>query len=201
MRTIGRRISIIACTTALASLAALPALAAAPPVPAIPALGAVATLKLTAPGVEIRIGAKTEKVDLSGDIVVRVVAGETDPLKAVRLRVLDLNLAGKLPKGDVSIRPDTYDAAAAGELRLNTAVPPTLTHTLSLSLRVTVNQPDVSPEPLVLSTKDAAKLVGTLKKFPPTGETHQLQNPVDLVNTAKPNATAAVIAKFALMVG
>ncbi|WP_433213825.1 hypothetical protein [Lentzea sp. CA-135723] len=164
-------------------------------------MGTVAALKLSASGVDIKIGAKTEKVDLKGDVVLRVVAGDLDPLKAVRLRILDLNLAGKLPKGDVQITLGSLDVDVAGALSLNLGIPPTLTHTLALNLKVAINQPDVSPTPITLSTKDAAKLVGTLKKFPPAGDLHQLQKPLELVDAAKPTVVAAVIAKLSLKVG
>ncbi|MFD4637266.1 hypothetical protein ACFWN2_08130 [Lentzea sp. NPDC058436] len=202
MRTTGR-ISIITCLAALLSLTAPPAQAApqAPAAVALPAVGAVVTLKLSAPGTEIKIGAKSVKVDLSGDVVLRVVAGDADPLKAVRLRVLDLNLAGKLPKGDVTIRPIGYDVAAAGELRLNVGVPPTLNHSLVLGFRIVVNQPEISPKPIELSSKDVARLAGKLKTFPPLGDLHQLQDPVDLIDDAKPSVTAGVIAKLGLKVG
>ncbi len=41
------------------------------------------------------------------------------------------------------------------------------------------NQTREGYEPLVLTTKDPAKLVGTLAQFPPRGDLDQLQNPVD----------------------
>ncbi|MFD9702103.1 hypothetical protein [Lentzea sp. NPDC059081] len=198
MRT--SRISIITCLAALLSLAAPPA-QAAPEAVALPALGAVVTLKLSAPGVELKVGAKAVKVDLSGDVVLRVVASDIDPLKTVGLRVLDLDLAGKLPQGDVTIRPIGLDVAAASTLRLNLGLPPTLTHTLVLGLKVTVNSPEVGPKPVELSTKDVARLVGKLRAFPPTGELHQLQNPVDLVDGLKPGVTAGVITKLGLKIG
>ncbi|MFD4676140.1 hypothetical protein ACFWNN_40895 [Lentzea sp. NPDC058450] len=201
MRT--SRISIITCLAALLGLAAAPAQAApqAPDAVALPAVGAVVTLKLSAPGVELKVGAKAVKVDLSGDVVLRVVAGDVDPLKAVRLRVLDLNLAGKLPKGDVTIRPSGFDVAAASELKLNLGVPPTLSHNLAVGLKITINEPTISPKPIELSTKDVAKLAGKLKTFPPLGDLHQLQNPVDLVDDLKPDVTAGVIAKLGVKIG
>ncbi|HEX7308385.1 hypothetical protein [Lentzea sp.] len=200
MRVLTRKIAAITCLAALTALAAPPA-QAAPSASLLPRVGAVVALKLSAPGVAITVASTTQTVDLRGDLVVRVVPSDINPLGTVRLRVLDLNLTGKLPQGDVTIRPEAFDASATGVLSLNLGIPPTLTHALSLNLRVTLNLPAVSPTPLELTTKDAVGLLGVLKKFPPAGDVLQVQNPVQLVDVAKPGVTAAVIAKFGLRLG
>jgi hypothetical protein len=77
-----------------------------------------------------------------------------------------------------------------------------------LSFTMVIDQPDASNaharagyEPLVLTTKDPAKLIGTLTQFPPRGDLYQLQNPVNLVDLENPNVTVATIEKFPVKVG
>ncbi|QLJ06389.1 hypothetical protein HZZ00_19440 [Streptomyces sp. NEAU-sy36] len=56
-------------------------------------------------------------------------------------------------------------------------------------------------EPLVLTTKDPAKLIGKLTQYPPRGDLYQLQDPVDLVLPDDPDTTIATIQKFPAKVG
>ncbi|MDH6134042.1 hypothetical protein P3T37_003441 [Kitasatospora sp. MAA4] len=56
-------------------------------------------------------------------------------------------------------------------------------------------------EPLILTTKDPAMLIGQLTQFPPKGDLYQLQNPVDLVDLENPDTVVATITKFPVKVG
>ncbi len=56
-------------------------------------------------------------------------------------------------------------------------------------------------EPLILTTKDPALLIGKLTQFPPKGDLYQLQNPVDLVLPDDADTTIATIEKFPVKVG
>ena len=67
---------------------------------------------------------------------------------------------------------------------------------------ITIDQPDdARSEPLVLTTKDPALLIGKLTQFPPRGDLYQLQNPVDLVLPDDPDTTIATIQRFPVKVG
>ncbi|KAI8874368.1 hypothetical protein GQ42DRAFT_159843 [Ramicandelaber brevisporus] len=69
---------------------------------------------------------------------------------------------------------------------------------------MTIDQPDLmlrKREPLVLTTKNPAKLVGQLTQFPPRGDLYQLQSPVELVLPDEPETTIATIEKFPVKMG
>ncbi|KAA2262454.1 hypothetical protein F0L68_12980 [Solihabitans fulvus] len=63
-----------------------------------------------------------------------------------------------------------------------------------------IEQPERA-EPLILTTKDPAKLIGQLTQFPPKGDLYRLQNPVDLIDLENPDTTVATIHKFPVKVG
>ncbi|AXB48191.1 hypothetical protein A4R43_00360 [Amycolatopsis albispora] len=56
-------------------------------------------------------------------------------------------------------------------------------------------------EPLVLTTKEPAQLIGRLTQFPPRGDLYRLQNPVDLVLPDNPDTTIATIERFPVKIG
>ncbi|KUM84455.1 hypothetical protein AQI88_41805 [Streptomyces cellostaticus] len=56
-------------------------------------------------------------------------------------------------------------------------------------------------EPLILTTKAPAKLIGKLTQYPPKGDLYQLQEPVDLVLPDDPDTVIATIQKFPAKVG
>ncbi|MER6681935.1 hypothetical protein [Streptomyces olivaceoviridis] len=56
-------------------------------------------------------------------------------------------------------------------------------------------------DPLVLTPKGEAALIGRLTQFPPRGDLYQLKAPVEFVDPAKPDDIAAVLQKFPAKVG
>lgn len=81
---------------------------------------------------------------------------------------------------------------------------------IALDFKLTITNPPADwglaaggegSEPLVLTTKDPAVLIGSLSSFPPQGEIYQLDNPVDLVVPEDPDATVARIDKFPVQIG
>jgi hypothetical protein len=110
--------------------------------------------------------------------------------------------------GTITIEQNNADVDAKSLLRLTQQFPPKFEQIMVLSFTMTIDQPDDSDnqvraghEPLVLTTKDPAKLIGTLTQFPPRGDLYQLQNPVDLVDSTNPDTTLATIEKFPVKVG
>ncbi|WP_329203558.1 hypothetical protein [Streptomyces sp. NBC_01435] len=54
---------------------------------------------------------------------------------------------------------------------------------------------------MVLTTRDPAKIIGQLTRFPPRGDLYQLQNPVDFADPDNPDMTVATLQKFPGKVG
>ncbi|MFE6615555.1 hypothetical protein [Amycolatopsis sp. NPDC057786] len=89
-------------------------------------------------------------------------------------------------------------------LRLTRKFPPRCQRSLQLGFTMIIDQPDDLGrihEPLVLTTKDPAQLVGHLTQFPPSGDHYRLQNPVDLILPDEPDSTIATIQRFPVKVG
>jgi hypothetical protein len=110
--------------------------------------------------------------------------------------------------GTITIEQNDIDVDAKSLLRLTQQFPPKFEQVMVLSFTMTIDQPDASniqaraaDQPLVLETKNPAKLVGQLTQFPPRGDLYQLQNPVDLVLPDEPDITIATIQKFPVKVG
>ncbi|MFD8134499.1 hypothetical protein [Streptomyces mirabilis] len=53
----------------------------------------------------------------------------------------------------------------------------------------------------MLTTKDPAKLIGTLTQYPPKGDLYQLQSPVDLIDLENPDIVVATIQKLPVKIG
>jgi hypothetical protein len=64
-----------------------------------------------------------------------------------------------------------------------------------------IEPPGNGDEPLVLTTKNPAKLTGTLTQYPPRGDLYQLQNPVDLIDLENPDIVVATIQKLPVKIG
>ncbi|MFE9356443.1 hypothetical protein ACFYPB_20230 [Streptomyces olivaceoviridis] len=78
--------------------------------------------------------------------------------------------------------------------------PPRYEHRLDLSIcTLTIERP--GNDPLVLTPKGEAALIGRLAQFPPRGDLYQLKAPVEFVDPAKPDDIAAVLQKFPAKVG
>ncbi|MFD9891362.1 hypothetical protein ACFWY9_18620 [Amycolatopsis sp. NPDC059027] len=192
---------------------------ASPEQTGLPPIGAEIPCSCLAINTPLQIRTALVSVDFRGGIKVRVDVNPDDPINSVRLRVVGHRVSAELPGGDgvnqggtITIEQNDIDVDAKSLLKLTQRFPPRYEQIMVLSFTMTIDQPDdllrragirssKAYEPLVLTTKDPAMLVGKLTQFPPRGDLYQLQNPVDLVLPDDPDTTIATIQKFPVKVG
>ncbi|MCO6009249.1 hypothetical protein NE236_30190 [Actinoallomurus purpureus] len=174
----------------------------------IPAPGTEVRLTEKATGVDLVCAGAHHTVDLTGRA--KVLIGSTHTAKGhpvVEVKTESEDLTGSSPHlGAVTV---TETVPAEGAIIEHSAAHPfPATEILALQLKITLGKnPCASPtgrvayEPLILTTRDPAKLIGTLTQFPPKGDLYQLQNPVDLIDLENPDTTVATIQKFPVKVG
>ncbi|MGA6168253.1 hypothetical protein [Amycolatopsis magusensis] len=186
--------------------AGLPALAAQQA--GLPPAGAEFPLGLMAEKSGLRIGSTDVRSDLRGEVAFRAEANADGTADSVRLRMLGLRMSGELPgdgsrqAGVILIEQEDADVAVQSLLKLTQPFPPRYEQTMVLNFTMTIVQPGARiDQPLVLTTKEPAVLVGQLTQFPPRGDFYQLQNPVDLVRRDAPDTTLATIQTFPVQVG
>ncbi|MFD2467414.1 twin-arginine translocation signal domain-containing protein [Amycolatopsis silviterrae] len=186
----------------------------------LPPIGAEIPCSCLAINTPLQIRTSLVSVDFRGGIKVRVDVNPDDPVNSVRLRVVGHRVSAELPGGDgadqgggtITIEQNDIDVDAKSLLKLTQRFPPRYEQIMVLSFTMTIDQPDgllrragiqsrKAYEPLVLTTKDPALLVGKLTQFPPRGDLYQLQNPVDLILPDDPDTTIATIQKFPVKVG
>jgi hypothetical protein len=187
------------------------------PSPLLPPIGAEIPMSMAANNVPLQLRGSLVSVDFKGGIKVRVEANPNDPVNSVRLRVIGFKMWAPLPAtqdsrqgGSITIEQNDVDVDPQSLLRITQQYPPKFEQTMVLSFTMVVEQPEASSsgktvqrmtEPLILTTKDPAKLIGALTQFPPKGDLYQLQNPVDLIDLENPDTTVATIQKFPVKVG
>lgn len=108
--------------------------------------------------------------------------------------------------GTVTIEQNDVEVDPNSLLRITQHFPPKYEQLMTLSFTMVIDQPEASnarasAEPLILTTKDPAQLIGKLTQFPPNGDLYRLQNPIDLVDLENPDTTVATIEKFPVKVG
>lgn len=169
------------------------------------AAGDVVTLPEQADGVVISCGGNHYTFDLDGAGQLNVGQGTVvGGVTRVPVTTEAEQLLGYSPAfGDIS-------ATETRPLHGDVVEQPdgTATEVLPVDLTITINHDPCRPEathalrePVILTTKDPAKLIGKLTQFPPRGDLYQLQNPVDLVMPDDPDTTIATIQKFPVKVG
>jgi len=197
-----------------------PSAQASPQQTGLPPLGAEIPCSCLAINTPLQIRTSLVSVDFRGGIRVRVDVNPDDPLNSVRLRVVGHRVTAELPGGDsadqgggtITLEQNDVDVDAKSLLKLTQRFPPRYEQIMVLSFTMTIDQPDSllrragiqsrkAYEPLVLTTKNPAQLVGQLTQFPPRGDLYRLQNPVDLVLPDDPDTTIATIQKFPVKVG
>jgi hypothetical protein len=99
--------------------------------------------------------------------------------------------------GKVTIELDPEGERSTSTLTMTSQFPPAFEHAVVLDLKMTIENPpapaaEASPgaapeSPLVLTTEQPLRLDGELTSFPPTGQTYQSPEPVNLVDLANPN--------------
>lgn len=190
------------------------------PNPLLPPIGAEIPCSCLAINTPLQIRTSLVTVDFRGGIKVRVDVNPNDPINSVRLRVVGHKVSAELPAsaqssqggGSITIEQNDVDVDPKSLLRLTQQFPPKFEQIMVLSFTMVIDQPEAmlrmagirsskAYDPLILTTKDPAKLVGQLTQFPPKGDLYQLQNPVDLIDLENPDTTVATIQKFPVKVG
>ncbi|KAF9082500.1 hypothetical protein BGX29_003785, partial [Mortierella sp. GBA35] len=166
----------------------------------LPPIGAEIPRSMLAINTPVRIRTALVSLDFRGGIKQRVEVNPDDPYNSVRLRVIGFRMSAELPEGGtITIEQNDIDVDSKSLLRLVQRFPPRYEHIDVLSFSMTIDQPEgslVKRDPLILTTKDPMKVIGTLTQFPPKGDLYQLQNPVDLIDPDNPDVTIATIEKF-----
>jgi hypothetical protein len=208
--------------TAASLLNNAPTAAASPaaPNPLLPPIGAEIPCSCLAINTPLQIRTSLVTVDFRGGIKVRVDVNPDDPVNSVRLRVVGHKVSAELPGaqstgasgGSITIEQNDVDVDPKSLLRIAQRFPPKFEQIMVLSFTMVIEQPQTmlamagiksskAYEPLILTTKDPAKLIGSLTQFPPRGDLYQLQNPVDLIDLENPDTVVATIKQFPVKVG
>jgi hypothetical protein len=190
--------------------------APAAPNPLLPPIGAEIPCSCLAINTPLQIRTSLITVDFRGGIKVRVDVNPDDPVNSVRLRVVGHKVSAELPgapsTGSITIEQNDVDVDPKSLLRITQRFPPRFEQIMVLSFTMVIEQPEAmlamagiksskAYEPLILTTKDPAKLIGSLTQFPPRGDLYQLQNPVDLIDLEYPDTVVATIKQFPVKVG
>jgi len=194
--------------------------APAAPNPLLPPIGAEIPCSCLAINTPLQIRTSVITVDFRGGIKVRVDVNPNDPVNSVRLRVVGHKVSAELPGaqstgaggGSITIEQNDVDVDPKSLLRITQSFPPKFEQIMVLSFTMVIEQPEAmlamagiksskAYEPLILTTKDPAKLIGSLTQFPPKGDLYQLQNPVDLIDLENPDTVVATIRQFPVKVG
>jgi hypothetical protein len=194
--------------------------APAAPNPLLPPIGAEIPCSCLAINTPLQIRTSLVTVDFRGGIKVRVDVNPNDPVNSVRLRVVGHKVSAELPGaqstgaggGSITIEQNDVDVDPKSLLRITQSFPPRFEQIMVLSFTMVIEQPEAmlamagiksskAYEPLILTTKDPAKLIGSLTQFPPRGDLYQLQNPVDLIDLENPDTVVATIKQFPVKVG
>jgi hypothetical protein len=192
----------------------------ASPNPLLPPIGAEIPCSCLAINTPLQIRTSLVTVDFRGGIKVRVDVNPDDPVNSVRLRVVGHKVSAELPGpqsqgasgGSITIEQNDVDVDPKSLLRITQSFPPKFEQIMVLSFTMVIEQPQAmlamagiksskAYEPLILTTKDPAKLIGSLTQFPPKGDLYQLQNPVDLIDLENPDTVVATIKQFPVKVG
>lgn len=155
----------------------------------------------------LRIRTSLITVDFRGELKQRVEVNPDDRANSRLLRVIGFRVTAELPEGGtLTIEQNDVDVNPKSLLRRTQRFPPKYEQINVLTFTMTIDAPEngsslVKREPLVLTTKDPMKLIGTITQFPPRGDLYQIQNPVDLVLPDDPDTTIATIEKFPVKIG
>jgi hypothetical protein len=176
--------------------------------PKLPAPGATIEVDLASKGIElVFVGQKINTGPLKGKATFEIEPNKGDP-SSVLTRVGEFYLTSPAKQGGITI---AVDATARSDkdpsvLRHDKPGSPKLHHTLELALTITVRYPEVlglpadTEEPLSLTARDAATLVGRLNGFPLKGTRYKLREEAALSLPGQPRSDVATILKFPVRV-
>ncbi len=202
------RTRICASCAAMAAAGALTVLTgtvAVADTPGTPASGSMITLPEQVRGVVLSCDGHQYTVDLAGAgqmILGKAVAHGDETRVPVTTEVESL-IGYSADFGEVSA---AETAPLHGELVQSATGSETDTMPMELTITIGRNpcqqtETHAVREPLILTTKDPAKLIGSLTQFPPKDDVYQLQNPIDLIDLDNPDVTVATIDRFPVKVG
>ncbi|WP_460496074.1 hypothetical protein [Glycomyces tarimensis] len=178
------------------------------PIPKLPAPGATVEVDLTSKGIELAfVGQKINTGRLQGKATFEIESNKGDP-SSVRTKVSEFYLTSPAHMGGVriAISPTARDQKDQSVLRLTESGSPKFQHTLTLGLSITVRYPDVlglpaeTDEPLSLTVKEPAELLGKLTGFPAKGAVYKINGPTPLALPGQPENDVASILRFPLKV-
>ena len=164
----------------------------------LPPIGAEIPMSALAVDTPLQIRDEAVSVDFRGGLIVRVDVNSEDPHNSVKLCMLDYKWSAELPDsgGRITIEQGDVDSNPQSRLRINQENQ--YEHLCVLSFIMTIDRPDT--EPLILEAKSPATLIAKLRQYPPTGDLHTLQKPVDFATQDNP-ATVVTILQFPLKMG
>jgi hypothetical protein len=164
----------------------------------LPPIGAEIPMSALAVDTPLRIRDEAVSVDFRGGLKERVDVNPEDPHNSVKLRMVGYKWNAELPAdgGRITIEQDDVDTDPQSRLRLNQENE--YEHVCVLSFIMTSDRPDT--EPLILNSKNPATLIAKLSQYPPKGDLHTLQKPVDFATEDDPD-TVVTILKFPLKMG
>lgn len=174
--------------------------------PKLPAPGATIEADLASKGLELSFaGQKVKTGPLQGKAAFEIEVNKGDP-SSVRTRVNEFYLTSPEDKGavTVAVSPIAHNVKDQSVLRLAKTASPKFHHTLKLALTVTVGNPRAlglpaeTDEPLVLTVREPAELLGKLTGFPAAGSAYKLDGPTPLSLPGQPKNDIASILKFPL---
>ncbi|MER5789139.1 hypothetical protein [Streptomyces sp. NPDC001980] len=174
--------------------------------PQLPPIGAEIPCSMLAINSPLQIRTSLHTVDFRGGIKHRIDVNPNDPINSVRMRVVGFKLSAELPsenggRGSIVIEQNDIDVDAKSLLRMTQSFPPKYEHIMVLDFTMVIEQSGNGDEPLILTTKDSAKLVGNLTQYPPKGDMYQLVEPVNLVNLEDPDTVVATLQKLPVKIG
>ncbi|MEU0822924.1 hypothetical protein [Streptomyces mirabilis] len=175
--------------------------------PLLPPIGAEIPCSMLAVNSPLKIRNSLVTVDFRGGIKHRVDVNPNDPMNSVRLRTVGFKMSAAMTDetgnggGGVTIEQNDVDADPKSLLKVTQTFPPKFEIITVLDFTMTIEQSGNGDEPLVLTTKDPAKLIGTLTQYPPKGDLYQLQSPVDLIDLENPGIVVATIQKLPVKIG
>lgn len=184
-----------------------PALVKGTHMPLLPPIGAEIPCSMLAINSPLKIRDSLVTVDFRGGIKHRVDVNPNDPINSVRMRTVGFKISAELPSangdgaGTITIEQNDVDVDPQSLLRIAQSFPPKYESTMILPFTMVIEQPGNGDGPLILTTKDPAKLIGHLTQYPPKGDLYQLQSPVELVDLENPDITVATLQKLPVKIG
>jgi hypothetical protein len=165
----------------------------------LPPIGAEIPMSALAVNTPLKIRDEAVSVDFRGGLKVRVDVNPEDPHNSVRLCMLNYKWSAELPDdGGGSITIERSEVDINPQSRLRRIQENEYEHLCVLSFRMTIDRPDT--EPLELQATSPATLTAKCSQYPPKGDVHTLQKPVDFSTEDDPD-TVVTILEFSLKMG